>query len=804
MSWIPRGEGKGGTFTNASYHDMVKDSTYKVTSAYVQHNAWLPEGTYVNLQNALVNPVTSLHIFNRYSGLTQTLSSQIICGVPATPAVYNSIGPALIRGAATPMPLTGNGRFCFATVKNRLYMANGTDAPAISAAATASSCIPWGFAAQAPNLGYQIAAVGTGTNATVLGGTQGTCNTTAVANSVCTWVSGPNFQYLKVGQVIYVNGVFWTINTWVSNTQITLSGNAGALAGVPFSANPTGLSGAVNVTGSVPGPALNTFTNFNGAAGPVLNTGAVVAGNPIYVSTGASGVTPTVKYTVASITGAYAGTTTVVNAEAVGAVTRAGQINFGNIAFEGASYLYGVSYYNPTSGHVSNLSPILSVKDGAPLNSNVSITLSNIVATNDTSYTKIIIWRSAKGGSNLFPLAVLNNDTGNTAGNTITYTDTLSDDTALGTVANGPGKVVAPRGENAQPPSDLNFIAYWDGRFWGASQTQIGLLFFSGRSAGNNEDVSVGVPEECWPTNFTRVIPESDGRITGLRTVGNNLFVLTDNNIYAVIGNSRDTYGLTRVSAKGNGTSHFATCVLPAEDTNSTDVLVHFGNDSRLYFLFGSGGDFPVSYAIQDQLAGIAASQVSVGLLHAYQTTYIVLLTPAGQFFYDLERKIWLKEGAFSAVSFFEGLYSGQITPLYGTNAGGVYQGQLSVGSPPAVTVWTNTLSPGEGDRKDDKALLAVGIYYNAPTSITVSAVIDGTTYPCQEVANTGAYSAYFEASDARIFMPRSISGGPTTGMGRLFSFVVQYTPVSFAESLYEIRGLWTFDQSPETAGGNT
>src|ERR1035438_8233768 len=66
-------------------------------------------------------------------------------------------------------------------------------------------------------------------------------------------------------------------------------------------------------------------------------------------------------------------------------------------------------------------------------------------------------------------------------------------------------------------------------------------------------------PEECWPLLFTRAIPESDGRITGLRTVGNTLVVLTDNNIYTVTGNQYNTYGLVRVPAKGHGTSHLPT-----------------------------------------------------------------------------------------------------------------------------------------------------------------------------------------------------------------------------------------------------
>ena len=40
MSWIPRGDSRGGVFTNATYHDMVPESTYTVQDCIVDHNKW--------------------------------------------------------------------------------------------------------------------------------------------------------------------------------------------------------------------------------------------------------------------------------------------------------------------------------------------------------------------------------------------------------------------------------------------------------------------------------------------------------------------------------------------------------------------------------------------------------------------------------------------------------------------------------------------------------------------------------------------------------------------------------------------
>jgi hypothetical protein len=760
--------------------------------------------------------VTTLEVFYRYTGNSQALVSSLISGITNDGAgkskVVNQTTGAVIRSSATLQPTTGTGRYVFSTVKNRLYMANGTDIPAISADATANSTIPWGFSPQTPALTYQIAAPGTGTNALILGGTQGTCNTTNAVNSVVTWVSGPNFEYFKTGQTIYINGVFATIAVWSSATQVVLDRNLGALGGVPFSYAPTGLSGVVGDAATNLNTGNGAFTTWTGAA---LNAGSVIIGDPMYLSTGGfgAGFVPTVKYSLTSIGGAANGTFSPVLAEAaVVNAKRQAQINFGPMTFENGSYQYGVSYFNTTSGHVTNLSPILAVKDGAPNNANVTVTISNIIATNDPNYTKIILWRSARGGSNLFPLTILNNNTGNAAGSTITYTDILGDDTALGTATNGPGKVVAPRGENAPPPADLNLIAYWQGRFWGVSQTQIGLLFFSARSAGNNEDISVGVPEECWPLNFTRAIPESDGRITGLRTVGDNLFVLTDNSIYAVVGSTKDDYGLSKVSSKGKGTAHFATCVIPGEDVNSTDVMVHFGNDGRLYFLFGSGGDFCVSYALQDRFDGLGATSanVNLGTIHTSVSTFIMVgIGTSALYLYDIERKIWTISppidgvAGFGPTAYVEGLFNGTVTQFYG-NGVTVFKGNQNTGTPPAYTVLTNFTPFVTEDRKGNKTLQSLTVYTNEnAANISALAFIDQSSTPITltQVPASGSYAAaYHEYPDAVMFVPQVVAAG------RLFQFQVTVTPSAFfnyGSATYEIMAAAAYEQSDEAKGAN-
>jgi hypothetical protein len=834
MSWIPRGEGKGGIFTNATYHDQVPDSTFNVTNVLVQNNAWTPFYNFITYGSFLGVAVDTLEIFNRYAGVTQTLTSNVIAGISNDGAgkskVVNQTTGAVIRSSGTPQATTTTGRYVFAPVKNRLYMCNGTDAPVISPDATASSCVSWGKNGQTPNLAYQVNArnlLGAGqTNANVLGGTQGTGTVTTL--TTLTWVSGPNFQYFQAGAVIYVNGVYNTVAFVNSNTVLTLTFNAVNAAGVAFSYAPTGMQGNATYTGANAGvPGLNTLTVWAPQApaaglpafivGPGPPTMQPPGGSPAFIAGAASPVTPSVKYSFINVTGVAAGVISPTYQEQTGgaAVVRNTQINFSNMNWTaGNGYQYAVSYYSPPtgtgSGHVSNVSPVLNVKDGAPLNANASVTISNIVTTNDSFYTKIILWRSGAGTSTLYPLAILNNDNGNAAGNTITYTDFLGDDTALGTASGGPGKLAAPiSGTNTPPPADLNFTQYWDGRFWGASQTQVGLVFFSCRSSGNTEDTTIGVPEECWPLNFTLNLPEADGRVTGLRTVGNNLFVLSDNNIYAVIGSDKLSYGLARVSAKGHGTAHFATAVIPAEDVNSTDVLVHYGNDNRLYFLFGSGGDFQVSYPIQTLLngAGGVIGNVTVGVVHTAVSTYVFLNVPGGgaigPLYYDLERKLWDGQPGFTLWrAFTEGLVNGVLTQYYSDIFGNVLTTSTISGPPAAYSITTNTVSPTGTDRKDNKILESVSIYTTEPASnIFVTPTIDGVAGAnLVAVPSTGQYGkSYHEFTDALVFVPQTLAAG------RLFSFQVGTVglPANFSSAIYEIVATWAGDQSPEAAGAS-
>src|ERR1017187_8697634 len=106
MSWIPRGEGKGGTFVNASYHDAVPDSTYQLLGGLVKSNSWTPFPAFVGYGSNQGATITTLDIFNRYTGVSQSLVSNVIAGITNDGAnkskVWNQTTGVTIRSSATP------------------------------------------------------------------------------------------------------------------------------------------------------------------------------------------------------------------------------------------------------------------------------------------------------------------------------------------------------------------------------------------------------------------------------------------------------------------------------------------------------------------------------------------------------------------------------------------------------------------------------------------------------------------------------------------------------------------------------
>lgn len=899
-TWIPKGAGRGGMFSNSTSHDSDTDTLVRVYDFLIDGGKWCPRPADTVFSNLLPGHAQAMFIYNFYNETSTVGTSKLLAdldsdGSPqANHAVYQvddlSGGTFLKWGPLGQLPNGTKPRVNFASVKNRCFMTSGrglaygdvvtaggggatlrvSGAPftasmigmmvltddgipyhRISAVADANNLtvvpnwnaagnktfyigwdIPhihdglanpplgatyvWGFAAQETNLTYHIAGPTAG-----MAGIQGTATATVgVAPFIVTWASGDTFDALNPGQNFYMNGYNWLILTVDSPTQITIDpattpapvapafGAAGPFA---FQAGFGSLVGTTTLVNA------NTLAWVAGDNYAPLTGGLpfLIVGSKVYVGSFRATVTALPTPIAAAIV--FDDPTTIPPFPA----NYDFQGNFGPMIWDvpgttqRRSYSYGVAYYDPVTGHCSNASPILSVSDGRPNNDGVTITLSGIVTNNDGRFTQIIIARSALNGSTLYPLAIRPN-----TGGPLKYVDSQSDDTKLGSV--GPGRLAIEKTANLPPPTTGSYIAYWDGRFWMADYASIGILFLSKSS---QEMVGVvGVSEECWPQNilYQRTIPDSDGKITGLRTVGRNLFVTTDLAIYAVTGSGPGDYALERISAKGSGTANLATANLPAEDSQSGDVMVHFGNDQRLYFLYGQGGDLSYSYPIQDQFTASAfpafwwkPETTSVGIVHDKRATYVLLsktdaYEPPYSFLYDLDRKVWL-ETSLPPYSYVEGLYNGVLTRLVAAspNLGQpnvIYRAMSdTVNSVSAGTsIITQYVNVPETNRLDDKILQAIFLYCDdSNLIITVEAYVD-ENFTLNSMVRMpivdAKYLAYLDAPNARIYQPQPSK----IVRGRTFKIrIVMLSGITPAAKIPAFAALWSHAEADDNIGGN-
>jgi hypothetical protein len=521
----------------------------QVQDFYVDGGSWVGRDAGATMFSGLSATPTNIDFVKLYEAGVYT---SYIVWSQADGKVYFSKG----TGDAPALRFTGAGtnRVVFRTVKNRIYMANGTMVPQVGR--YGAGFRRWGVDAQVSVLTRDITSLPYYNTGTL----QVTNGSMAIVGT------GTVFNVNMVGQAIFLNGVKYTIATFTNGTHITIDSN---YAGVNEAA----------MVGTTP---------LGGGPGWFINTGQMTWEN-------------------------------------------------------GSGFQYAVSYYDPTVGHSSNVSPLLDVNDVDALANSTSVKIGNIQRTGDVvNFTQIIIWRTAHGGGILFPRDVIPN----TPAGVTTYTDNNNSDTILGNVI---GNFPAPLLTNLPPPADLNFIAYWNGRFWGSSVSNPGLLYFSAKN--DPGEITIGVAEECWPAINTLPVEDNDGVITGCRVVGSSLYVMTGQKIYFVRGSDPINYQLLPVSSKGTGTQHFATTTMPGEDQNSSDILVHMGNDGHMYFLYGPGGDVSYSYPIQDQfrLAGgpKLSSNFFLSMFHSIKNTYVVVGDATGggttAWFYDIDRKIWMR-----------------------------------------------------------------------------------------------------------------------------------------------------------------
>jgi len=261
---------------------------------------------------------------------------------------------------------------------------------------------------------------------------------------------------------------------------------------------------------------------------------------------------------------------------------------------------YAYAYYDPLTGHMSNLSPVGYAPSTRVVNGMISISTRQKTGVNyanseapsgvTTSSTGIqylgtpsgpavtrfthILWfrtRKSGGGAMLYPIGGLTvngtdwyGKTGKASDAAATFTDDTTDDKLLVSgrvraplITNHPPRVVLENG--AIYPIAPRGMAWWDGRLWMFGTPDMGALHYSCDQA----QVGLGRSEESFPDTNRLVVPAGDSEITSILTVGEYLLVNTTRYSYVVQGNHERNYRLVRIATELGGIRKEAICEIP-------------------------------------------------------------------------------------------------------------------------------------------------------------------------------------------------------------------------------------------------
>lgn len=375
------------------------------------------------------------------------------------------------------------------------------------------------------------------------------------------------------------------------------------------------------------------------------------------------------------------------------------RVQYGEIGWPDTGPSYAYVYYNPTTGHMSNASPTLTISE--PSISNVRVKISGIPLTNDSNYTRVVLFRTAfEQGGNLLPLK-LSTSHGGTA--TVNASDFMIENTSSGTVTyvdfqadSNLGKILGPLPApiiNDPPPTDIRYMAYWDQRVWVVSAATRYRLQFS----GNATQIELGVPEECFPDNNFRDISADDGFITGLKVVGTSLLVCTERYLYFVDGTNEGTYRLQRISSRGSGVDQYAIDEHPGDSSEQSASAIYVSREKRLWRQYPGGRIEDIGWQIQDKLDLINFNlrrPVTVKVVQVGKSWFLMLgirfASPIQYcyLFYDFDEQSWGDMNMGNSALWGSG-YSGYVIGFWSGNAAGIDYSSNSAGVP-AMDVGTD------------------------------------------------------------------------------------------------------------------
>jgi len=318
--------------------------------------------------------------------------------------------------------------------------------------------------------------------------------------------------------------------------------------------------------------------------------------------------------------------------------------NTGNLSWTGNGPRYAYAYYDPITGHISNISPYVQVTETNQ--SDVGIVLHDIPTTGDTRFTSIVIFRTIlENGSYLLQLTVEPpggaepppRNLANTGG-PLTFTDGWADSYLLNV-----GALQGPYLTNNKPPP-FSTMVYWDGRIFGAPVNDPSAVRYS----ADNVQVTFGVPEECFPSRNVLRIPAADGRITGMKLIGNQAVIMTERWAYTVVGNNETNYRLIRFSTHMMGVGSYQITEFTGDTSENSDAVVYLGKDQKVYMLAPGLGNIALSAPIQDKLAASLPDLARYKVSRVHTATIegrklVFARTEDDLLQYDYDRKVWTR-----------------------------------------------------------------------------------------------------------------------------------------------------------------
>lgn len=275
---------------------------------------------------------------------------------------------------------------------------------------------------------------------------------------------------------------------------------------------------------------------------------------------------------------------------------------------------YAYAYFNPTTGHVSNASPVLQITEQNVVGQTPTITIAGSAANTNAynaGYTQIKIFRPPQNGYRLLAINVTVNNRNDGAAITFTENANTYQDVNLTEFA-------MPINTNTKPPVGLSAITEYQGRLFvnKPTDTPPGWYF-----SAINEELPFGRGEESFPARFKRNVTRPAGLLTVAgKGITSSLVGSTGNGDFTLEGVDNLSY-TNPLKMQTRGSGGFLGGMAEVHGG-----LVEFYRDKRVIdFLLGKDLTSPC----QDRFEALNAANIGLSRLawYAYATVDFLLIS---------------------------------------------------------------------------------------------------------------------------------------------------------------------------------